>query len=74
MAQIKYSPPLIENLLLVPRTGTGVRPPILRLDSTSSSSNFLRLMERVELIHNANLSLSFEKKFYMIHVLANLRR
>lgn len=42
--------PFIGNLLLVPRTGTGVGiGPMLRLDSTSSSSNFLLLMDRVEL-------------------------
>jgi hypothetical protein len=52
------NPPLIENLLLVPRTGIGVKfeLPILRLDSTSSSSNFFRLIERVELVRNESIS------------------
>lgn len=58
--------PLIENRLRVPRTGIGVKaePPILRLDSTSSSSNFLRLIERVELVRNLGISymvLSFSR-------------
>ncbi len=46
---------LAENRLRVPRTGRGAncgcgKPPMLRLDSTSSSSNFLLLMDRVELL------------------------
>lgn len=55
--------PLIENLLLVPRTGTGVKPPIFRLDSTNSSSNFLRFIERVELVFNKNVKSVLTGKF-----------
>ena len=42
--------PQREYRVRLPRMGNVAKlPPMLRLDSTSSSSNFFRLMERVEL-------------------------
>jgi len=54
------------NLLLVPRTGTGVGiGPILRLDSTSSSSNFLRLIDRVELRKTQIIQANFSRNVHI---------
>lgn len=65
----------MENLLdrVEPRTGTGVKLPMLRLDSTNSSSNFLRLIDRVELGENVKLSTDSFDKNVCVHGLANLR-